>query len=489
MNYYKVYFYGNHEPKTVLGHSKDTVMNEFVEMFGVDSIDRVEPVSIHQKEQDFTKRGAKVSVLTGYNPFADRLAEAEEKKKGNVTINVAGDESDDDKNDKEAKEAEVDSNVKIDKDSPDANGDGKVDAKDDLNKDGKVDAKDLKIAELEKDLRIKELEKGIEDMDDPAPEEKMKEASRLRIKDRGDSFECLDEKGKCVKKFPYDNKETFARAARYDAQRFAEKHYAKQLGEDVDLEEKDDPCWDGYEMVGTKMKDGKEVPNCVPIEEVFGLDEKRAFIFAAAKAKKEGKKKFVFNGKEYPITLKADVIKEGIDEAVDKKALKMLQSLEPDEARMIIQGMPKNDQRAYMKALGIKEKVDGRTSAYKETAARLMAKKEQVEEQEEDDLEEKAPKMKGDSFKKEREKGRAHDAGKRADRKKMTSTQRSLKQLRGEEAELEEAGYNDPPETKAEADKKFPDIETDVKNKESKEVTKISVSEAYTNYISLTNKK
>ena len=26
----------------------------------------------------------------------------------------------------------------------------------------------------------------------------------------------------------------------------------------------DDPCWSGYEMVGTKMKDGKEVPRCVP---------------------------------------------------------------------------------------------------------------------------------------------------------------------------------------------------------------------------------
>jgi hypothetical protein len=28
--------------------------------------------------------------------------------------------------------------------------------------------------------------------------------------------------------------------------------------------EAENPCWDGYEMVGTKMKDGKEVPNCVP---------------------------------------------------------------------------------------------------------------------------------------------------------------------------------------------------------------------------------
>jgi hypothetical protein len=26
----------------------------------------------------------------------------------------------------------------------------------------------------------------------------------------------------------------------------------------------EDPCWDGYEMIGKKKKDGKEVPNCVP---------------------------------------------------------------------------------------------------------------------------------------------------------------------------------------------------------------------------------
>lgn len=27
---------------------------------------------------------------------------------------------------------------------------------------------------------------------------------------------------------------------------------------------KDDPCWKDYQMVGTKKKGGKEVPNCVP---------------------------------------------------------------------------------------------------------------------------------------------------------------------------------------------------------------------------------
>ena len=26
----------------------------------------------------------------------------------------------------------------------------------------------------------------------------------------------------------------------------------------------EDPCWDNYEMVGMKQKNGKEVPNCVP---------------------------------------------------------------------------------------------------------------------------------------------------------------------------------------------------------------------------------
>jgi len=27
---------------------------------------------------------------------------------------------------------------------------------------------------------------------------------------------------------------------------------------------KEDSCWKGYETIGTKKKDGKTVPNCVP---------------------------------------------------------------------------------------------------------------------------------------------------------------------------------------------------------------------------------
>lgn len=40
---------------------------------------------------------------------------------------------------------------------------------------------------------------------------------------------------------------------------------------------KDDPCWDDYEMVGHKKKNGKKVPNCVPkeseLQEALGYSE------------------------------------------------------------------------------------------------------------------------------------------------------------------------------------------------------------------------
>jgi hypothetical protein len=36
------------------------------------------------------------------------------------------------------------------------------------------------------------------------------------------------------------------------------------IGVESKKSEKKDPCWDGYEAIGTKKKDGEEVPNCVP---------------------------------------------------------------------------------------------------------------------------------------------------------------------------------------------------------------------------------
>ena len=34
----------------------------------------------------------------------------------------------------------------------------------------------------------------------------------------------------------------------------------------------DDPCWEGYERVGTKIVDGREVPNCVPIKQAAEME-------------------------------------------------------------------------------------------------------------------------------------------------------------------------------------------------------------------------
>jgi hypothetical protein len=45
--------------------------------------------------------------------------------------------------------------------------------------------------------------------------------------------------------------------------------YQRRFGEATDkspgkIDAKEDPCWSGYHMVGTKKKAGREVPNCVP---------------------------------------------------------------------------------------------------------------------------------------------------------------------------------------------------------------------------------
>lgn len=42
--------------------------------------------------------------------------------------------------------------------------------------------------------------------------------------------------------------------------------YVQKIAESEEKND-DNPCWDGYKMVGTKKKNGKEVPNCVPEDE------------------------------------------------------------------------------------------------------------------------------------------------------------------------------------------------------------------------------
>ena len=46
--------------------------------------------------------------------------------------------------------------------------------------------------------------------------------------------------------------------------------------------EDENPCWKGYEMIGMKTKNGKQVPNCVPIAEQYDVvneEDYRDFIW------------------------------------------------------------------------------------------------------------------------------------------------------------------------------------------------------------------
>ena len=46
---------------------------------------------------------------------------------------------------------------------------------------------------------------------------------------------------------------------------FIENYFNSKEGDmNEDKMKGDNPCWKGYEMVGKKIKNGKEVPNCVP---------------------------------------------------------------------------------------------------------------------------------------------------------------------------------------------------------------------------------
>ena len=47
------------------------------------------------------------------------------------------------------------------------------------------------------------------------------------------------------------------------------KHIENSEVPTIDLKK---PCWSGYEQIGFKMKDGKKVPNCVPIKKSTNLE-------------------------------------------------------------------------------------------------------------------------------------------------------------------------------------------------------------------------
>lgn len=65
----------------------------------------------------------------------------------------------------------------------------------------------------------------------------------------------------------YDRQELNKQKLSNPMSRVASKLAFDSKFEGINLaEEGDGPCWSGYEQIGTKTLDGREVPNCVPIK-------------------------------------------------------------------------------------------------------------------------------------------------------------------------------------------------------------------------------
>ena len=79
------------------------------------------------------------------------------------------------------------------------------------------------------------------------PDEPQRYAVCQSMYDREKMSKITDTKTKVMARVAYDTK--------YEGIRLAE-------GDGLE-----GACWDGYEAIGTKILDGREVPNCVPIKE------------------------------------------------------------------------------------------------------------------------------------------------------------------------------------------------------------------------------
>ena len=68
--------------------------------------------------------------------------------------------------------------------------------------------------------------------------------------------------------YSYWDKETMSKIKDTSEKVMARVAYdTKFRGINLLAEEGEDPCWPGWEMIGTKDLDGRDVPNCVPIKD------------------------------------------------------------------------------------------------------------------------------------------------------------------------------------------------------------------------------
>ena len=88
-------------------------------------------------------------------------------------------------------------------------------------------------------------------------------------------FEQHREKGRFVPVVPRNVQNTPGVSPRDTFSQNVKKHTKMKYDihqEDTEMKEEKkmkgpDPCWKGYEMIGKKMKNGRSVPNCVPVKE------------------------------------------------------------------------------------------------------------------------------------------------------------------------------------------------------------------------------
>lgn len=128
----------------------------------------------------------------------------------------------------------------------------------------------------------------------------------------------------------------------------------------------DDPCWNGYKMVGKKKKNGKEVPNCVPeetdleqVEEALSLQQRR-------------KKSIMFKRLAPRIQLKKKI---RMKRAADLPRLKT--RARKQARKMLFNKLSKNtpkDELSYARRQEIEKRLDKMKGRIDKIALRLLPK-------------------------------------------------------------------------------------------------------------------
>jgi hypothetical protein len=100
-------------------------------------------------------------------------------------------------------------------------------------------------------------------------EDKFKDASSITkpitVYQDDEGYKLVDGHHRCASKVMSGHTQIMAKV--YKGSVTAAAWFTSTLISSDDMElATDDPCWEGYKQIGMKMKDGKKVPNCVPID-------------------------------------------------------------------------------------------------------------------------------------------------------------------------------------------------------------------------------